>query len=234
MTAGGTGNKFQICIPLLPQANHSKGALGAANGFRQDHTALIQDHPKPNAPLFQSSGDLVSAGAVCFLRAGGKEIDILLGRKPLFCQFVTGLEHTPQTALGIQRSTTPDLTLSNRAGEGRILPVTGGFHHVHMIHQKNGRFIPFAFPAQQHTAVKIFIFTSSKQVGKLRPQNIAECIKFGLVSLIFCRYGLHLNQSGQPLCVYLGAGVRHNDRSFSILCRSLYHSRRHKSTLEQG
>ena len=54
MTAGRTGDEFQIGTAFFAQTNHGECPFRTADGFLQNHTALIQHHTQMHPMLLQT------------------------------------------------------------------------------------------------------------------------------------------------------------------------------------
>ena len=162
MSAGTAGDKLQIRTALFSKTDHGEGAFRSRNGFLQNHTALIQNQVEPDAPAGQFVGDASGTAAVSLLRTGGQEVNIPGRNKALTCQLLSGLQHGPQAALGIQRASSPELSVGNGSGEGRIGPASRCFHHIMMVHQHHRISGAASFPAEQKTSSKIFRDTAIK------------------------------------------------------------------------
>ena len=214
MSPLGPGNKLQVSTALLPHAHHGKGSFGPANGLGEDHAALIQNHGKTKSSVLHDLGDAVTPFSALLLVAGGKEINITARNEALIGQFLGGPKHGPQAPLGVQGAAPPELAVGDLASKGRVAPLTGGLHHVMMVHEEDGLPLSPALPPQEKTAVEVLIGADSKYCVEQVPEQVVELIEYRFVRLVRRGDGLHSNHPGQLGSILVCAWVQHEDPSF--------------------
>ena len=197
MAAIAVGNELHIAVALLEDAHRRVVAVHAAQGILDDGAALVAEHEQLDAVLLEPARQFGRAGAADLLRAGGRQVHVTFGGVAVADHFLHGLEESHQAALGVRRATAPDLAVRDGAGEGRMNPLAGGLHHVHVAHQEDGLLVGFALPLQQQVAVDFDLLTGGKNLREQLPHQLveaAELLHFGFAAV---GDGLHLHHAGK-------------------------------------
>ena len=146
------------------------------------------------------------AVAAPFLGAAGGQIHVALGLPALGQQLLHRLHEAEQAALGVHGAAAPHRALGDLAGEGRVLPLALGGHHVVVAHDQDGR----ACAAVQtgnfidQAAVEHGAGSGLVHQRELLPQQLVEGLELAAACLVLFRHGLALHQSRQGLGVSLG------------------------------
>ena len=153
MAAFGNGRKADIRLSLFENADHGKIAGDPGDGLPDDTAAFIADQPGGNAPSFQLGNKFRAAVAAPFLCTGGGKIHVVLRYIPFPQQFFRSLEESHDGTFCIGSAPSPDFSVGNIAGEGRMNPFTFRRNHVLMAHQDQRTRVGFPLPEEQQVSV---------------------------------------------------------------------------------